>query len=398
MSRGASPAPSATLRSHPSLESPADLWNWRVRPYSRWAFRNVPKIIRSAVVANEPNDVWALERTAKLARGSLAQRLVLQATSTDAIVVLIDGKIVFESYEHGNDEHTPHILMSATKSVVGLVLGILGSKGAINLEAPVTQYVPEVSETAYRNATIRDLMDMRSGVELSEAEERACRIAAGWDPVSEGEAPQSLHQWFAHLAVPVAPAGGPFRYISANTDLLGWAVERATGASFASLVSDLLWKPMGAEHDAYLTLDREGSPRCTGGLCATARDFARIGQLVVQNGLRGTREIVPAAVIDDIATNGDAEAWRTGQWGKAFGSISKNMNYRSGWYVINDDPQLLFAMGIHGQNLFVDRRNRIVIAKFSSWSESTDYVALPLTHFTIDRLRRSIVKKRAKTA
>jgi CubicO group peptidase (beta-lactamase class C family) len=380
------------------LEDAADLSNWRVRPHSRWAFRNVPKIIDCAVVANDPSDVWTLERTSKLARGSLAQRIVLQATATDAIVVLIDGKIVFESYDHGNEEHTPHILMSATKSVVGLVLGILSSKGAIDLEAPVTQYVPEVGKTAYRAATIRQLMDMRSGVELTESEERACRIAAGWDPVPDGEAPQSLHDWFTHLAVPVAPAGGPFRYISANTDLLGWAVERATGATFASLVSDLLWKPMGAEQDAYLTLDREGSPRCTGGLCATARDFARIGQLLVDDGRRGSREIVPPAVIDDIATSGDAEAWRTGQWGKAFAPISKNMNYRSGWYVINDDPQLLFAMGIHGQNLFVDRRNRIVIAKLSSWSQSTDYIALPLTHLTIDRLRRSIVKKRARTA
>jgi CubicO group peptidase (beta-lactamase class C family) len=379
------------------LEDAADLSNWRVRPHSRWAFRNVPKIIDCAVVANDPNDVWALERAAKLARGSLAQRIVLQTTATDAIVVLIDGKIVFESYEHGNDEHTPHILMSATKSVVGLILGVLAGKGAIDLEAPVTRYVPEVSQTPYRSATIRHLMDMRSGVELSESEERACRIAAGWDPIPEGEPPQSLHNWLEHLAAPVVPAGGPFRYISANTDLLGWAVERATGASFASLVSDLLWKPMGAEHDAYLTLDREGSPRCTGGLCATVRDFARIGQLVVQNGVRGTREVVPQAVIEDIATNGDAEAWRTGQWGKAFGPISKNMNYRGGWYVINDDPQLLFAMGIHGQNLFVDRANRIVIAKFSSWSDSTDYVALPLTHFAVDRLRRSIVKKRAQT-
>jgi CubicO group peptidase (beta-lactamase class C family) len=168
--------------------------------------------------------------------------------------------------------------------------------------------------------------------------------------------------------------------VSANTDLLGWVIERATKRRFAELVGDLLWKPMGADGEACITVDRKGAPRCTGGLCATVRDFARLGQLVLMKGKRGSSQIVPEAWIDDIAGNGDARAWSDGLWAGNFAAISKKMRYRSGWYVIDDVPQILFAMGIHGQNLFVDQANGMVIAKVSSQAQAIEPQAIWLTH------------------
>jgi len=153
-----------------------------------------------------------------------------------------------------------------------------------------------------------------------------------------------------------------------------------------------LWKPMGAEDDAYISVDRKGLARCAGGLCATARDFARLGQLIVDSGRRGSRQIIPEAVIDDIVGNGDRDAWRNGQWGKSFQAISKNMRYRSGWYLVDDRPETMFAMGIHGQNLFVDRANKIVAVKFSSWSKPIEHLPLFLTHRGFDRLRRKLIQ------
>jgi CubicO group peptidase (beta-lactamase class C family) len=200
-----------------------------------------------------------------------------------------------------------------------------------------------------------------------------------------------LHEFYSQIK----PSGGSkddtFRYVSANTDLLGWAIESATGRTFNSLLSDLLWKPMGAENEAYMTVDKDGAPRCTGGLCATARDFARIGQLIIDGGIRDSKEIVPMSLIEDILKNGDHNAWKNGQWGKLFAPISKKMCYRNGWYIINDQPQIMFAMGIYGQNLFIDRANKIVIAKFSSWKKPTDYLALPLTHYMVKRIRVSLI-------
>src|SRR5204862_5474770 len=103
--------------------------------------------------------------------------------------------------------------------------------------------------------------------------------------------------------------GGAVHYVSPNTDLLGWVIERAAGERYADLMSELLWKPMGAARSAYITVDRLGAPRCAGGVCATARDLARVGQLILDGGARGSRQIVPESWIDDITRCGDRQAW-----------------------------------------------------------------------------------------
>ena len=171
------------------------------------------------------------------------------------------------------------------------------------------------------------------------------------------------------------------------------AVERATGRSFAALVSELLWKPMGAEHAAYITVDCDGTPRCAGGLCVSIRDFARVGQLLIDGGKRGAAQIIPQSVVADVLHNGDRRAWRDGQWANTFAFISRNMSYRNGWYVVHDQPNLAFAMGVHGQNMFVDISNRIVVAKVSSWSQPINYFSLALTHLAESRIRKSLSRK-----
>lgn len=383
-----------------SPPSDANLSNWRTAPFNQWAFHNVRSIIPVAEIASAPGSTLALPES-PIALDGFALRLpngssldlnrFLQATATDGIVVLHDCGIAFEFYDGGTTKQTPHILMSATKSIVGLIAGILHHKGDLDVDATVSNYVPEIAATAYRGATIRHLLDMRTGVVLDEGQQRAYAAACNWDPVAPGEGTPTLHAFFEHLSAAYKNHGGPFSYVSANTDLLGWAIERATGRSFADLVSALLWKPMGAAEGAYITVDRAGAARCTGGLCATVRDFARVGQLVLAKGQRGSGQVVPAAWLDDIAGNGDTTAWREGQWGESFAAISRNMRYRSGWYVVDEEPQILFAMGIHGQNLFVDTANRIVIAKVSSQNDPIDNRAMWLTHQAVPEFRRCIL-------
>jgi CubicO group peptidase (beta-lactamase class C family) len=249
--------------------------------------------------------------------------------------------------------------------------------------------VPEIADTAYRGATIRQLIDMRTGLAaFEEAQQQTYEAAAGWAPAAPGET-GGLHAFAQTLAGPAKPHGGPFAYVSMNTDLLGWAIERATGQRFSEVVSERLWRPMGAEDPAYITTDVLGAPRCTGGVCATVRDMARVGQLVLQGGLRGSRQIVPGEWIEDMAGNGDAEAWRTGEFAAAFAGM--DMRYRGGWYVIDGAPQTLFAMGVHGQNIFVDRENGLVIAKASSQAMRLDYTALVLTQQAVPEIRRVLL-------
>jgi CubicO group peptidase (beta-lactamase class C family) len=381
-----------------SVPEHASIANWRTAPFSRWAFHNVRDIIASADIENVPNIPLVLSQ-ALLPLGDFRLRMpggasldlkdFTRATATDALVILRDGRIAYEFYDNGTTAETPHILMSATKSVVGLIVGILHRNGDIDVDALVSNHVPEVGNTAYQGATIRHLLDMQVGVVLDDSQQRAYAAASGWEPTGPGEAPADLHSFFENLAAPHAGHGGPFSYVSANTDLLGWAIERATGQTFAALTSALLWKPMGADHAAYVTTDGKGAPRCTGGLCATARDLARIGQLLVNDGRRGAVEIVPTAWIDDIASNGDRDAWKHGGFAESFAGM--DMSYRSGWYVINDEPKTLFAMGIHGQHLFVDRTNRLVIAKFSSQDLPIDYQASRLTRDAVTEIRRCLL-------
>jgi CubicO group peptidase (beta-lactamase class C family) len=379
----------------PSGAGKADLSNWRSPLHSRWAFRHVDEIIPTAPIENDPSDISELVEANERGSSALLPKLLLNAIRTDAVVVLRDGKLLFEWYARGNNAHTPHILMSATKAVIGLLAGMLHQTGDLDLDAEVSIYVPEIATTLYRGATLRNLLDMRARIPLEPEQQRAYEVATNWQPAAGGEQGADLVSFLQGLTAPHQAHGGPFSYISANTDLLGWAIERATGQTIAALLSARLWKPMGAEDRAYITLDRKGLARCAGGLCATARDFARLGQLIVDNGQRGERQIVPAPVISDITDNGDAEAWKNGEWGKSFASISTNMRYRSGWYLVDDQPKTMFAMGIHGQNLFIDRANRIVVAKLSSWKQRIDYVPLWATHRGFERLQRKLGQREA---
>lgn len=379
----------------------ADLTNWRTQPHSRWAFHNVGDIIPTAVIPAS-RVPWVLrEATTALegfvltlpAGGGMSLDRFLQATATDAIVVLHDGQIVFETYANGTTRTTPHILMSATKSVVGLLAEILAAKGVLRTDALVSDYVPEISKSAYAGATIRHLLDMRTALLFSDADLKAYSAATQWEPLEPGAAPTGFADFFGELRGKSSGHGGPFKYLSANTDLLGWAIERAAGQTIATLIGTHLWQPLGAETDAAITLDRNGLARCTGGLCATARDLARLGQLLVEGGACAGKAVVPATVIDDIVANADRTAWRDGEWGKSFSALARQMAYRSGWYLIDDEPQTLFAMGIHGQNLFVDRANRMVIAKLSSQADPIDFQAIGLTHMAVAAFRRCLTAR-----
>jgi CubicO group peptidase (beta-lactamase class C family) len=376
----------------------ADRTNWRTAPFSRWAFQNIRSILRVSDIESAPGSGWALvESPASLDQfslrlpsgGALDLPGFLKATATDGLLVLRDGRIAFEFYAGGMTRETPHIVMSATKSLTGLIAGILQAHGELEIDAEVSRYVPEIAAGPYQGATIRDLLDMRSGIALDKDALRAYATASGWEPLAPGET-ADLHDFFKRLAVPYQPHGGPFSYVSPNTDLLGWAIERAAGRSFASLVGTLLWKPLGASGETFITVDDKGAPRCTGGFCATLRDVARLGQLVLMNGRRDSHQIIPERWIDDIRTNGDAGAWRDGQWGDSFAPISRNMRYRSGWYVIDDAPQILFAMGVHGQNLFVDATNGMVIAKLSSQAQPIEPQSIWLTHKAVAEFARCL--------
>ncbi len=146
------------------------------------------------------------------------------------------------------------------------------------------------------------------------------------------------------------PHGTVFRYLSPNSDLLGWLVERASGQDFAGLFSDLIWKPMGAEASAYVTVDAIGSPRSAGGICALPRDLARLGEMMRLGG----KGILPDWWVQDIRSGGDSEPWKKGEFYHMF----PYGRYRSQWYQTGSASGAFCAIGIHGQWLWVDPHKR----------------------------------------
>jgi CubicO group peptidase (beta-lactamase class C family) len=374
----------------PSPENQVMLANWRSFPHLRWAFQHVRELVPSADIPNDPADVQHLPvRPADFAGLEIeggGERLTLdeflRRSDTDGIVVLYRGAIVLERYMNGMTASTPHILMSVSKSILGLLAGILVEKGVLDPARPLTDILPELAGTAYEGATVRHALDMRIGVAFEEdylatsGPMIAYRKATNWNPLAPGEAPADLRSFFRELTRRDGSHEGRFHYVSPNTDLLGWVIERAAGRRYADLLSELLWRPMGAMASAYITVDRLGAPRAAGGICATVRDLALLGQLLVEGGARAGRRIIPAEWIEDILRNGAPGAWDEGIFAPFFPGFP--MHYRAKWYVERHAAPVMFGLGVYGQYLFVAAEQEVVIAKVSSQPPPLDSAQIAL--------------------
>ena len=375
---------------------PVTARNWQDAPANRWAFWHVGEILPTYLVSRGHGPVRELpaapsaagDRAGLLAvavtradRSSGTVGEVLEDTFTDAYLVLQDGALVTEWYGPLGAPDRPHALMSVSKSVVGCVAAVLIDRGQLDPDREITGYVPELAASGYAGALVRHVYDMRTGVRFGEEYGNpqsdirrldqwvGCRESAG---PGTGE-PRGLYRFLATLQAE-APHGERFLYRSAESDVLGWVCERAAGRPMAALISELIWAPMGAEHDATLLHDGLGAAVHDGGLSATARDVARFGQLLLDGGLipggaGGTRRVVPPQWLRRAwAVDADART--------AFAASPAESAFPGGWYRHQfwfrpgDYGDVLLGLGIHGQMLHVSRRTNTVCVKFSTWPEA----------------------------
>jgi CubicO group peptidase (beta-lactamase class C family) len=375
----------------PAAESRVTLANWQDPPYNRWSFQHLRELIPTQRISRGPGP-WrdlaqkgaspALDDIAvyRLAGHTSTFAEVIAETWTDAVLVLHDGQMVLEQYLNGMTEETPHLLMSVTKSVVGCITGVLVEQGLLDPEKQASTYVPEIVGSGYDGATVRDLLNMRTGVTFREeytnqdAEVRVMERYMGWRPGEEPDGLRGMYFYLTKLGTDT-DHGGPFVYRSADTDMLGWVCERAATARMADLISLLIWQPLGAEFDAEITCDGLGSAIHDGGMSARARDLARFGQLLLDDGFVHDTSVVPerwlhqARALDpDIRgafAASNSESVLTGGW------------YRNQfWFVPGQLGDLQLCLGIHGQMVLVDRATRTVSVKMSSWPSAQDTAAL----------------------
>lgn len=358
------------------------LGNWRDAPWNVWAFRHVHELIPTARIAATPGlieepkvDADALTAHEFVHDGERRTiAATLRQTHTDALTVMRAGRFVADFHAPNFTLQSRHILFSASKSIAGLLAGMLVGDGLLDPDAPVVQYVPELAESAFGDARVRHVLDMRTSLAFNEdyldpmGDFARYRRAGLLDPRLDGVPEETVIGFIASLRKGAGEHGGPFHYCSPNSDVLGLLIERASGERYADFAATRLWQPLGLRHDGCVTVDLVGTARSGGGLCMTARDLARVGEMVRLGGVVDGHRVVPADWMNETVSGGDADAWRRG----SFADWLPNGKYSNKWYQVGNASGACFAIGIHGQWLYVDPLRETVIVKFSSQPQPTD--------------------------
>lgn len=358
---------------------------WQFAPYLQWSMQNIQsflpvhQILRSDHVTqfeSHPRDLKTLpiqhpyeNRTASFAE-------VMAQTCTDGWMVTHHGAVVAESYTGTFTPASMHLLMSVSKSLTATTAGILADAGQLDLEAMVTDYVPALHGSGYEGARVRHLVDMRSGINFSEeylnedAEVRLLEEAIGWAPKRHLGVPGTLLEFLATLTQKTEH-GGAFEYKSCETDVLGFVIEGASGQRAGDVMAELLWQPMGAEFNAHVGVDSVGGGMFDGGVSTAMRDLARFGQLFVNHGRSlDAIQVVPESWVAD--TFEGAPDSRAAFAAAHDATLMPGGMYRNGFWFPSPSGDVMLALGIHGQMIYIDRISGMVGVKLSSWPTPQD--------------------------
>ena len=292
----------------------------------------------------------------------------LSANYTDGILILHKGRIVYEKYLGCLDETGKHAAMSMTKSITGLLAEILVVEGRLDDKAKVSSIIPELKDSAFGNATVRQVMDMTTALDYSEnyADPQAdiWIYSKAASPLPKPKDYVGPNGYFEYLQTVKQDGvhGEAFGYRTINSDALGWILSRVTGKDLAHLLSERIWSEMGAEQDGYMTVDAKGTPFAGGGLSAGMRDLGRIGLLMLDGGKINEQQLFPKEVMENIRAGGDKKAFA-----KAGYKTLKGGSYRSMWWVFHNKHGAYAARGVHGQTIYVDPTAEMVIVRLASF-------------------------------
>ena len=289
------------------------------------------------------------------------------ANYTDGLLVLHHGRVVYERYAGCLDQHTLHGAMSVTKSLTGLLAATLVAESRLNEDALVATIIPELSGSAFGDATVRQVMDMTTALDYSEdyADPKAevWTYAEAGSPLPKPKGYTGPRSYFDYLQTVKKKGqhGEAFGYKTVNADALGWIISRTTGKSVAQELSERIWSRIGTEREAFYTVDSIGTPFAGGGFNATLRDMGRLGQLLLDDGVANGEQILPPAAITRLRTGGQQDTFA-----KAGYTLLPNWRYSAMWWASHDAHGVYAARGVHGQTLWIDPVADMVIVRFAS--------------------------------
>jgi CubicO group peptidase (beta-lactamase class C family) len=352
---------------------------WQFGPLNRWAYTHIREILPTKDIPNDSMHVRPIpgieaarnELTIELDGKAIQLSAAMQDQYVDGILILKNGRAVAELYSGTLTAERTHLMWSVTKSVTGLTAASVAADGMIDLDKLVADYVPELAQTGWGQDSIRDLLDMKDSSDWNEdyaAADSTIRRQDCADGLLTGKMCVGSEVIGNYRFLPTVghdpSRKGIFKYKSGTTDTVAWVLEAATGKRFADLVSERIWKPVGAERSAGITVDVSGFTLASGGMFATLRDIGRVGLLMINHGKVGDQQVIPEAWLNDIFNHKGDPAWPRER------APGTRPYYRSFVWGAGDGKGTVTARGVHGQYIYVSPSTDIVIAMFSTWPDA----------------------------
>lgn len=352
-------------------------------PYNRWSFQNELQLNRTADVWRGSGPIAEFDY-AQLDLGQVTYENrtgmrftfddMVELSYTDGIVILHRGKIIYERYLNGMQAHALHAWASCSKSMTGVLAAMVAYEGLCDYDAAVATYLPELKDSGFGDATVRQVMDMTAAVKFPKndrtrvLESKQYGIALGWRETPEGYTGPASSYEFLPTMKKDGEHGIRFVYLTPNTDVLAWLIKRLLNKTLAEIMRELIWSKLGAERDAFWIVDPAAAETAGSGLITTLRDMARFGQMMLQNGEFNGQQIVPSGVLEDIRGGADQEAFARGP---AASPMNRGWSYHHQWWVTHNKHGAYLGLGYGGQMLYIDPVAEMVVAKLSSYPTPT---------------------------
>lgn len=359
--------------------------NWNQPPHNRHSFQHMSALFATQTIQRSTKSAmafeYALEDTSQLtypvSKGATEPlQHFLDSTFTDAFLVLKEGVIVTEEYRNNMRDNTQHLLNSVSKSFVGMLAGIAVEDGLLDTSKYVSAYLPELANSAFSETTVQRALDMTAAVAYSEDYDQPKddfwheAAVVGWRPdLQSDSSPRSLVDYCKERSQTEQGEGERFHYRTVLTNLCTAVIERATNTPFCEFFAQRLWQPLGPEQDANVVVDPTGLPYMGAGMSACARDLARFGEMLRNDGFYNDQQILPASWVRDTRLGNDElrELFAASD----YHGLLPNGHYTNQVWADRESDEIM-CIGIHGQTIYIHRSKQLVCVKLSSHPYPTD--------------------------
>lgn len=348
-----------------------DRYSYMAQPYSFYYFHHMDRLGFRTDWVRKGDPIYPLQ----VAAGNLSLQYTFDGRGysledyfkrnfVTGFIVLHDDQIVLEKYFHGANRNSRFVSQSVGKSIVSILVGAAVSDGAIkSVDDPVVKYLPYLSNSGYREVTVKNLLQMSSGVQYSEdytdPKSGAALIGAALltgDP--------TFKDFAASIKSTIVKPGTQFNYQSVNTQVLGLLLEQVTGKRLNQYAEEKLWKKIGAQSDAFFYRAQKQPDICAFACFnATVRDYARVGLMMMRGGTLGSNRVLPSSWAHD-STTPDADYLKP-KPPDPHGASGQGYAYQ--WWIPYGHESAFIAQGIYGQSIYVNPTRHVVIVQTSAW-------------------------------